>query len=122
MIKNRTAIIVLLTSLNLLNYIDRMIVAAVLKNIRAPIAEGGLALGDIESGLLATAFLLGYFLTSPLFGARADKGARKGLIAIGVGVWSLATVASGFAESAALLLTARVIVGVGEASYATLSP
>jgi MFS transporter, Spinster family, sphingosine-1-phosphate transporter len=122
MIKNRTAIIVLLTALNLLNYIDRMIVAAVLRKIRAPIAEGGLALGDIESGLLATAFLLGYFLTSPLFGARADKGARKGLIAIGVGVWSVATVASGFADSAVLLLAARVIVGVGEASYATLAP
>ncbi len=122
MIRNRTAIIVLLTALNLLNYIDRMIVAAVLRKIRAPVAEGGLALGDVESGLLATAFLLGYFLTSPLFGARADKGSRKGLIAIGVAVWSLATVASGFADSAMLLLAARVIVGVGEASYATLAP
>ena len=30
MIKNRTAILVLLTGLNLLNYVDRMIVAAVL--------------------------------------------------------------------------------------------
>src|SRR6188472_1882086 len=121
MIKNRTAIIVLLTGLNLLNYVDRMIVAAVLRKIRAPIGEGGLALGDIESGLLATAFLLGYFLTSPLFGARADKGARKGLIALGVAIWSIATVASGFATSAVMMLTARVIVGVGEASYATLA-
>ena len=38
MIKNRTAILVLLTGLNLLNYVDRMIVAAVLKRIKAPIA------------------------------------------------------------------------------------
>lgn len=122
MIKNRTAIIVLLTALNLLNYIDRMIVAAVLLKIRAPIEEGGLDLTNFQSGLLATAFLLGYFLTSPLFGARADKGTRKGLIALGVAVWSLATVASGFAESFAMLVAARVIVGVGEASYATLAP
>jgi MFS family permease len=122
MIKNRTAIIVLLTSLNLLNYIDRMIVAAVLLKIRAPVAEGGLDLSNFQSGLLATAFLLGYFVTSPLFGARADKGARKGLIALGVAVWSLATMVSGFSTSFAMMIGARVIVGVGEASYATLAP
>jgi MFS family permease len=122
MIRNRTAILVLLTGLNLLNYLDRMIVAAVLTKIKAPEAEGGLDLSNGEAGFLATAFLLGYFVTSPLFGARADKGARKGLIALGVGVWSIATVVSGVAESYALMLTARVFVGVGEASYATLAP
>jgi MFS family permease len=121
-IKNRTAIIVLLTSLNLLNYIDRMIVAAVLRHVRAPVAEGGLDLTNFQAGFLATAFLLGYFVTSPFFGARADKGPRKGLIALGVAIWSVATVASGFANSFATLIAARVVVGVGEASYATLAP
>ena len=68
MIRNRTAILVLLTGLNLLNYVDRMIVAAVLTKIKAPEAEGGLDLSNGEAGFLATAFLLGYFVTSPLFG------------------------------------------------------
>lgn len=122
MIRNRTAILVLLTGLNLLNYVDRMIVAAVLKRIKAPVVEGGLDLSNQQAGLLATAFLLGYFLTSPLFGARADKGPRKGLIALGVAVWSLATLVSGLADSFALMIAARVFVGVGEASYATLAP
>lgn len=122
MIRNRTAILVLLTGLNLLNYIDRFVMAAVLTKVKAPVAEGGLDLSNSEAGLLATAFLLGYFVTSPLFGARADKGARKGLIALGVGVWSLATVLTGFAENFALLVAARVVVGIGEASYATLAP
>jgi MFS transporter, Spinster family, sphingosine-1-phosphate transporter len=122
MIKNRTAILVLLTGLNLLNYVDRMIVAAVLKKIKAPEIEGGLDLSNSQAGLLATAFLLGYFLTSPLFGARADKGSRKGLIAIGVAVWSVATMASGIADTFMLMIAARVFVGVGEASYATLAP
>jgi MFS family permease len=122
MIRNRTAILVLLTGLNLLNYIDRFVMAAVLTKVKAPVAEGGLGLSNSEAGLLATAFLLGYFVTSPLFGARADKGARKGLIALGVGVWSLATVLTGLAENFALLVAARVVVGIGEASYATLAP
>jgi MFS family permease len=122
MIKNRTAIIVLLTSLNLLNYIDRMIVAAVLIQIRSPEAAGGLGLSNLEAGALATAFLLGYFVTSPFFGARADKGSRKGLIALGVAIWSIATMASGLADTFAIMIAARVVVGVGEASYATLAP
>jgi MFS transporter, Spinster family, sphingosine-1-phosphate transporter len=122
MIKNRTAILVLLTGLNLLNYIDRMIVAAVLPQLIAPASAGGLGLTNPEAGFLATAFLLGYFLTSPLFGARADKGARKGLIALGVAVWSIATVVSGLVDTFALMIVARVFVGVGEASYATLAP
>ncbi|HEX5061813.1 MAG TPA: MFS transporter [Kofleriaceae bacterium] len=122
MIKNRTAILVLLTALNLLNYVDRMIVAAVLKKIKAPVIEGGLDLSNSQAGLLATAFLLGYFITSPIFGARADKGARKGLIALGVAVWSIATVVTGFAQTFWLMILARVFVGVGEASYATLAP
>jgi MFS transporter, Spinster family, sphingosine-1-phosphate transporter len=122
MIKNKTAILVLLTGLNLLNYIDRYIVSAVLERMQAPVAEGGLDLSNTQGGLLATAFLLGYFLTSPLFGARADKGSRKGLIALGVAIWSIATAATGLAHSFWTLLAARVIVGVGEASYATLAP
>ncbi|NVB83491.1 MAG: MFS transporter [Kofleriaceae bacterium] len=122
MIKNRTAIIALLTGLNLLNYIDRTIVAAVLRKIQMPEAQGGLGLSNTQAGFLATAFLLGYFLTSPLFGARADKGSRKALIALGVGIWSIATVATGFATSFSWMIIARIVVGVGEASYATLAP
>ena len=122
MIKNRTAILVLLTGLNLLNYVDRMIVSAVLTRLKEPVAQGGLNLSNSEAGFLATAFLLGYFVTSPMFGVRADKGARKGLIAFGVAVWSIATVVSGIADSFALMVVARVFVGVGEASYATLAP
>lgn len=122
MIKNRTAIIALLTGLNLLNYIDRYVVAAVLKKIQEPVETGGLALSNLQGGLLATAFLAGYFVTSPIFGARADKGKRTGLIAFGVIVWSVATFMTGLAHSFATMIVARVIVGVGEASYATLAP
>jgi MFS transporter, Spinster family, sphingosine-1-phosphate transporter len=121
-IKNRNAILALLTGLNLLNYIDRYVVAAVLKDIQAPLAKGGLELSNLEGGLLGTAFMIGYFATSPFFGARADKSSRKGLIAFGVAVWSIATFATGLAHSFGEMMAARVIVGIGEASYATLAP
>jgi len=117
MIRRPGAILALLTGLNLLNYLDRLVVSAVLPKIQEE-----LSLSNFEGGLLATIFLIGYFLTSPLFGALGDRLPRKGLIALGVAVWSLATVASGLATSVGTLLLARAMVGVGEASYATLAP
>src|SRR5206468_6422299 len=46
----------------------------------------------------------------------------KWLIAAGIFVWSLGTVLTGFAGGLGVLLLCRVLVGVGEASYATISP
>jgi MFS family permease len=84
--------------------------------------SGELGLSGFEAGLGASAFLVGYFATAPWFGARADKGARKGLIAGGVIVWSLATAATGLAQGVWTMLAARAVVGVGEASFVTLAP
>lgn len=112
------AILILLTALNLLNYMDRLVVSAVLTQI-----QDGLDMhSDRDAGLLATIFLIGYFATSPIFGHLADRGKRTGLIAIGIAVWSLATIASGLAHDKFSLFCARAFVGVGEASYATIAP
>ena len=117
MIKSRGAIVALLTGLNFLNYLDRFVVAAVL-----PPLMKELGLSNFQGGLIATVFLLGYFVTAPLFGKLGDRLSRKKLIAFGVVTWSAATVASGMATSLWLLLIARAFVGIGEASYATLAP
>jgi MFS family permease len=117
MIRGRLAIVALLTSLNLLNYIDRAILAAMLPRIGPD-----LDLSHLESGLLNTAFLVGFFATGPIFGARADKSARKRLLALGVLIWSAATVASGLSTGFVTMLISRVVVGVGEASFAVLAP
>lgn len=116
-IRRPTAILLLLTGLNLINFLDRLVVSAVLPKLQAE-----LGLSNFVGGLLATVFLVGYFATSPVFGALGDRVARKGLIAIGVLVWSLATIGSGLATGALSLIAARALVGVGEASYTTLAP
>ena len=117
MIRRPATILALFTGLNLLNYLDRLVVAAVLKPLRDE-----LHLSNLIAGSLGTVFLLGYILTSPIFGKLADRGPRKGLIAMGVGIWSAATFISGLATGTASLVAARAVVGVGEASYATLAP
>ncbi len=107
----------ILTGLNLFNYIDRYVLSAVL-----PSLSRDLQLKDGDAGRLATAFMFGYFLTSPLFGYLGDRAARKWLIAAGIFIWSLGTVLTGFAATFTILVGFRILVGVGEASYATISP
>jgi MFS family permease len=116
-IRNPYLILAILTGLNFVNYLDRYIVAAV-----GPKLAEELGLSDAKFGFVITAFMIGYFATSPLFGTLGDRLPRRGLIALGVAVWSLATAASGLTSTFASMIAARMIVGVGEASYATLAP
>jgi MFS family permease len=119
-IRRPQTVLALLTALNLLNYVDRTVLSAVL----APVQDD-LHLTNLVAGWLPTIFLIGYFGTSPVFGSLGDRSAHRGrmrLIAIGIAVWSAATVASGFAQGAGSLVVARAFVGVGEASYAAIAP
>jgi MFS family permease len=119
-IRRPTTILALLTALNLLNYLDRFVLSAVLKGV-----QDDLHLDNATAGSLGTVFLVGFMLTSPLFGIMADRagpGGRTKLIAVGIMVWSAATVASGVARTAASLVATRAFVGVGEAAYATIAP
>jgi MFS family permease len=107
----------ILTGLNLFNYLDRYVLSAVLPSLQAD-----LHINDGNAGRIVTSFMIGYFVTSPFFGYLGDRGHRKWLIAAGIFVWSLGTVLTGLAASLWMLLAYRVLVGVGEASYATISP
>lgn len=117
MIRRPVLILALLTALNLINYLDRFLVMAVGLRI-----QDSLHLSDAQIGWVESAFMFGYFLTSPIFGWLGDRYPRKGLIVAGVAIWSVATIASGFSESFGAMITTRIIVGIGEASYATLAP
>lgn len=111
------ASLIILTGLNMVDYIDRTLLASVL-----PLVQSALSLSDKQAGYLAPAFMLGYFLTSPIFGYLGDRLPRRWLIAAGVFVWSLGTLLSGHANAFAMLLVFRVLVGFGEASFGTISP
>ncbi len=109
--------LVILAGLNLFNYLDRYVLSAVLSPLQKE-----LHINDGQAGRIMTAFMIGYFVTSPFFGYLGDRWPRKWLIAAGIFVWSLGTVLTGFAGTFAILLSYRVLVGLGEASYATISP
>lgn len=107
----------LLLAVNLLNYIDRQALYAVF-----PLIKADLRLSDTALGFLGSAFMLCYMLAAPFFGRLGDRSNRARLAAGGLVVWSLATALSGMAASYRMLLAARSLVGVGEASFGTVSP
>ena len=107
----------LLLAVNLLNYIDRQVLFAVF-----PLIKIDLRLSDTALGFLGSAFMLSYLLIAPLFGWLGDHWSRTRLASGGLVVWSLATALAGFAPGYRTLLAARATVGIGEASFGTVSP
>jgi MFS transporter, Spinster family, sphingosine-1-phosphate transporter len=107
----------LLLTVNLLNYIDRQVLFAVF-----PLIKLDLHISDTELGFLGSAFMLSYMMLAPLFGWLGDHWSRVKLASGGLVIWSLATALAGFAPGYKTLLAARATVGVGEASFGTVSP
>lgn len=109
--------LLLLTGINLLNYLDRYLLAALL-----PSVQEELALSHEAGGTLVSAFVIGYFIFSPIFGYLGDRVSRPVLMAVGVMLWSLATASTSQVSTFGLLMATRILVGVGEASFATIAP
>ncbi len=111
------AALALLLAVNLFNYIDRFVLAAV-----APEIQKDFKASDELTGLLQTAFLVSYMVFAPLFGWLADRFRRWLLIGVGVVIWSFASGASGLAAGIGILLITRLFVGIGEAAYGPTAP
>ena len=107
----------MLTTINLLNYLDRYLVPPLV-----PELERAMGISHAQAGWLWPAFMVVYMVAAPVFGAWGDRGSRTRPIALGVAIWSLATVLSGLARSYPQLYASRALVGIGEAAYAAISP
>lgn len=104
-----------LTALNILNFVDRMLIASL-----APLLIADLGLSRAQIGLLAGfGFVFFYSFVGLFLGLAADRWPRIPLIAAGLALWSAMTALSGWARSFAQLALPRIFVGVGEA---TLTP
>ena len=109
------ALLAVLTALNVLNFVDRQLIASL-----APLIIDDLGLTRAEIGLLiGFAFVAFYTVVGVGFGVLADRWPRRVLIAAGLAVWSAMTALSGAARNLAGLAGPRLFVGIGEA---TLTP
>ena len=111
----------LLLAINLFNYIDRYILAAVLPQIKHDFLAGD-PNQNAKAGSLGSAFLISYMCAAPILGWLADRVSRWWLVGVSVAVWSLASGWSGLAASFAILLCTRAFVGIGEAGYGPAAP
>lgn len=112
----RTALIVL-TLLNLVNYVDRSVLNAV-----QPLIQTEFRLTKTELGYLTSAFLVFYMIAAPFVGPLADRYSRKVIIALGAFFWSGLTLLTAVTHNYAELLVRHTLVGIGEATFVTIAP
>lgn len=106
-----------LTGLNILNYIDRNVLFAVQSDIKKEFM-----VSDAKIGILTSAFFFTYMFAAPLIGWLGDRFPRKYIVLIGIFVWSGFTFLTWLVRDYNQLLFRHAIVGIGEASYATIAP
>jgi MFS family permease len=92
-----------------LNYADRGSLSIV-----SPVLKDDLGIGNSAMGLLLSAFFWTYAISQPLAGWIAQRYPPRYVLAWGVGVWSLATMACGLATGVVTLFLFRMLLGLGE--------
>jgi MFS transporter, Spinster family, sphingosine-1-phosphate transporter len=111
------ATLIVLTLLNTLNYIDRNMLLGV-----QPLVQGEFRINDEQTGTLTTAFFTCYMIAAPLVGWMGDRFPRKNIVLFGITIWSGFTLLTWLVRDYNQLLLRHTIVGIGEASYATIAP
>lgn len=102
---------------NFFNYLDRILVSAVLPRI-----QSDFDIGSAKAGFLWTAFTLGYMITAPFIGYLSDRKSRTKILAICIFIWSVATIFTGIVNNYYLLIFIRVLTGIGEAGSLIIGP
>lgn len=126
----------LLCMVNLLNYVDRGAIASngvngtVLANSTCNLTEtchrgsgiqGDFGLSNFEDGVLSSAFMVGLLVASPIFAQFAKTCNPFRLMGVGLSVWTFATAMCGLSIDFWSITSARMLVGVGEASFISLA-
>ena len=99
-----------LTLLNMLNFVDRQLIAS-FANFIVP----DLGLTDTQFGFLTgLAFIAFYAIMGLFMGVLADTVNRPKLIAFGVVLWSIFTALTGAAKGFVTMAIPRIFIGIGE--------
>ena len=114
--------LLLLLTINLFNYIDRYILAAVEPSIRKAFFAADDPNAMAMTGTLAPAFLATYMIAAPALGWLADRFSRWLVVGVCVILWSAATAAGGLAGTFVVLFLTRILVGIGEGGYGPAAP
>ncbi|HEY6483976.1 MAG TPA: MFS transporter [Steroidobacteraceae bacterium] len=102
-------LVLLISAALLVNYIDRGNLATAV-----PLIHSELGLSATQLGLLLSAFYYSYVAAMVPAGWLAERYGAHRVLAVGIAIWSLATLLTGFATGFWSLLLLRLLLGVGE--------
>lgn len=102
---------------NFLSYLDRQIIGALEVEIR-----GHFSISQSEFGIIGSAFTVGYMVFAPVVGFLIARRSRPHVFAVCVFIWSVATIASGYAPTLWAMIAARFFIGIGEAGCLVIGP
>ncbi|WP_129643064.1 MFS transporter [Peristeroidobacter agariperforans] len=115
--KLRWAILAMLFAATVLNYVDRQTLS-----ILASSVQKDLGIDDIGYARIVQYFLIAYAISYLFAGWVTDKLGAKVSLALFLGWWSLANMATGWVRNAGQLGFARLMLGVGEPGVYTAGP
>jgi MFS family permease len=110
--QRRWTIVGLLFTASVINYLDRAAISFAL-----PLISRDFHLTPETKGLLLSSFFWSYALMQVPIGWCADRFNLRWLYAGAFAIWSLAQGLTGLAESLAVLIGFRILLGVGESIY-----
>jgi MFS transporter, Spinster family, sphingosine-1-phosphate transporter len=109
---NHWGLLILLTAINVLNFVDRQLLSSFANFIKPD-----LGLTDTQFGLLTGLFFIIFYALAGLFmGVLADRVNRSRLIAGAIMLWSVLTAASGAAKGFVSMALPRALIGIGESA------
>ncbi|XP_075520791.1 putative sphingolipid transporter spinster homolog 2 isoform X1 [Primulina tabacum] len=126
-------LLVIFCLINLINYVDRGAIASNgVNGSRKTCSESGSCSGgsgiqgdfdlsNFEDGVISSAFMVGLLVASPIFASSAKSFNPFRLIGVGLAVWTFAVALCGIAHNFWTIVIARMLVGVGEASFISLA-
>jgi ACS family glucarate transporter-like MFS transporter len=107
----RLWICVFLFTLTLINYTDRVALSVAVTPISAEFH-----LTKVEMGWLLSSFLWMYVLCLLPVGLLVDRFGGKVVNTAGIGIWSAATVLTGFTTGFVSMAATRIVMGMGEST------
>jgi MFS family permease len=104
--------------LNILMYLDRGVLSSLLPALQD---DSRMHLSDFQSGILGSVFMFGFMIASPIFAYSSQTVHPFNLIAIGIAIWGGAVLFAAVSRRFWTLAAARMLSGIGEASFVCLA-
>ena len=118
MFKSSKCLVILFIFINMLNYLDRGYLAGMNKDMMEEFN-----ITNTQSGLISSAFMIGFIASSLLYSYLVYNINRIILIISGLTFWVISTLSCGINRNIySMFIVSRIFTGIGEASFISIAP